>query len=147
MKSPRKSLSFKIILTVFVGTVISNLIIGIVVSLNSSKSLQQMMYEDLLHSVNAVAKEMRLNNERDVRMLQTLAADVNMRSPDVSLAEKARIARAVISLDKDYIDVSVLDMNGQGVDKSSGEFFSAASEEYFTGAKNGNLVITDPSVD
>ena len=147
MKSPRKSLSFKIILTVFVGTVISNLIIGIVVSLNSSKSLQQMMYEDLLHSVNAVAKEMRLNNERDVRMLQTLAADVNMRNPDVSLAEKARIARAVISLDKDYIDVSVLDMNGQGVDKSSGEFFSAASEEYFTGAKNGNLVITDPSVD
>ena len=117
MKTPRKSLSFKIILTVLTGTVISNLIIGVVVSLNSSKSLQQMMYEDLLHSVNAVANEMRLNNEREIRMLQTLAADSRMRDSGVSLAEKTEIARAATSLDKDYIDVSVLDMRGQGLDR------------------------------
>ena len=140
-------MSFKIILTVLIGTVISNLIIGVVVCLNSSKSLQQMMYEDLLHSVNAVANEMRLNNEREIRMLQTLASDSRMKDPAVSLAEKVAIARAATSLDKDYIDVSVLDMNGQGLDKSSGAVFSASSKEYFTGAKGGKLVITDPSVD
>lgn len=146
MKNPFKSLSAKIILTVLVGTCVSNLIIGIVVSLNSSKSLQQMMYEDLLHSVNAVANEMRINNEREIRMLQTLAADSRMRNPDVSLKEKTEIARAVTSCDKDYVDVSVLDTNGNGYDKSSGALFSASSEEYFINAKSGNLVITDPAV-
>ncbi|WP_294427897.1 methyl-accepting chemotaxis protein [uncultured Treponema sp.] len=145
MKNPRKSLSFKIILTVLIGTCLSNFIIGIIVSLNSSKSLQQMMYEDLLHSVNAVAKEMHLNNEREIRMLQTLAVDSRMTDPDVSLLEKTKIARAVTSSDKDYIDVSVLDIDGHGYDKSSGLLFSASSEEYFTGAKKGSLVITDPS--
>ena len=95
MKNPRKSLSFKIILTVLTGTFVSNFIIGIIVSLNSSKSLQQMMYEDLLHSVNAVAKEMRLNNEREIRMLQTLSLDSRMTDPDVSLLEKTEIARTV----------------------------------------------------
>ena len=88
MKNPLKSLSFKIILTVLTGTIFSNLVIGIIVSNESSKALQQMMYEDLLHSVSAVAKDMNTNNQREIRMLQTLALDDELRNPDISLKEK-----------------------------------------------------------
>ncbi|WP_242457252.1 methyl-accepting chemotaxis protein [Treponema zioleckii] len=146
MKSPRKSLSFKIILTVLIGTCLSNLIIGGVVSLQTSHSMQQMMYDDLLHSVTAVARDMRTNNEREVRMLQTLALNSQLMDPEVSLLEKTQIARVVTVADSGYIDVSVLDMSGQGYDKDSGEVFSAASQEYFTRASRGELVITDPEV-
>ena len=146
MKSPLKSLSFKIIFTVLTGTIISNLVIGIIVCNESSKSLQQMMYEDLLHSVSAVAKDMNTNNQREIRMLQTLALDDELRSPEISLKEKNAIARDAIALDKNYLDVALLDMNGQGIDRN-GSPFSASSEEYFRKAAAGNLVITDPTVD
>ena len=146
MKSPLKSLSFKIIFTVLTGTIISNLVIGIIVCNESSKSLQQMMYEDLLHSVSAVAKDMKTNNQREIRMLQTLALDDELRSPELSLKEKNAIARDAIALDKNYLDVALLDMNGQGIDRN-GSPFSASSEEYFRKAAAGNLVITDPTVD
>ena len=146
MKSPLKSLSFKIIFTVLTGTIISNLVIGIIVCNESSKSLQQMMYEDLLHSVSAVAKDMKTNNQREIRMLQTLALDDELRSPELSLKEKNAIARDAIALDKNYLDVALLDMKGQGIDRN-GSPFSASSEEYFRKAAAGNLVITDPTVD
>ncbi len=147
MKNLGKSLSLKIILTVFIGTVVSNFVIGLLVNYEASKALQQMMYEDLQHSVSSVAKDMNLNNEREVRMLQTLAQDSRMRDPSVALSEKTEIARAVISSDKDYIDVSVLDMNGSGYKKGSFDLFSAAGDEYFTVAASGSLCITDPRVD
>ena len=147
MKNPKKSLSLKIILTVFIGTVFSNLVIGVLVNYESSKALQQMMYEDLQHSVNAVAKDMNLNNEREIRMLQTIALNSRMRDASVSLKEKTEIARAVIESDKDYIDVSVLDMNGNGYTKDGSSMFSASSEEYFKTAAAGSLCITDPAVD
>ena len=146
MKNPLKSLSFKIILTVLTGTIFSNLVIGIIVSNESSKALQQMMYEDLLHSVSAVAKDMNTNNQREIRMLQTLALDDELRNPDISLKEKNDIARDAVTLDKNYLDVAVLDMRGRGIAKD-GSSFSAASEEYFINASKGNLVITDPTVD
>ena len=146
MKSPLRSLSLKIILTVLIGTCLSNLIIGIVVNHQSSKSLQQMMYEDLLHSVSSVAKDMNLNNEREVRMLQTLALNTQLRDPEISLLEKTKIARASSVSDKDYIDVSILDMNGNGYDKKTGQLFSAANTEYFKKAAGGTLAITDPEV-
>ena len=146
MKNPLRKLSFKIILTVLTGTLISNFVIGIVVCIQSSKSLQEMMYEDLLHSVSAVAKDMDTNNQREIRMLQTLALNEQIRNPSVSLYEKCKIANATIPLDKHYIDVSVLDSNGNGYTKT-GSNFSAAGEEYFRRAIKGDLVITDPTVD
>ena len=132
MKNPFRHLSFKIILTVLIGTVISNFVIGIVVSKESSKSLQQMMYEDLLHSVSAVAKDMNTNNQREIRMLQTLALNEQLRNPSVPLIEKCKIANAAIALDKNYIDVSVLDMFGNGITKN-GASFSASRDELTSG--------------
>ncbi|EID86286.1 Methyl-accepting chemotaxis protein [Treponema sp. JC4] len=146
MKNPFRKLSFKIILTVLIGTVISNIVIALVVCNGSSKALQQMMYEDLLHSVSAVAKDMNTNNQRELRMLQTLALNESLRNPDISLEEKCKIASNAVALDKHYIEVSLLDMSGNGIRKN-GTRFSAGREEYFTGAAKGNLVITDPTVD
>ncbi|WP_027728099.1 methyl-accepting chemotaxis protein [Treponema sp. C6A8] len=150
MKNPFKkltsSLSFKIIFTVLIGTVLSNFILGILVSKESSGALQEMMYEDLLHSVSSVAKDMDTNNQREIRMLQTLALNEKLRSPSVSLEEKNTIVRTAISLDKNYLDVAVLDMKGNGIAKD-GLSFSAASEEYFTKTVKEGLAITDPTVD
>ena len=74
-------MSAKIIAAVFMGTAISNIVIGAVVSRGSSKALQEMMYEDMQHSVNAVAKEMDLHNEREMRMLETLANVPQIKEP------------------------------------------------------------------
>jgi len=117
LKNPFRKLSFKIILTVLIGTVISNIVIALVVCNGSSKALQQMMYEDLLHSVSAVAKDMNTNNQRELRMLQTLALNESLRNPDVSLEEKCKIAGNAVALDKHYIEVSLLDMSGNGIRK------------------------------
>ncbi|MBQ3824759.1 MAG: hypothetical protein II811_01340 [Spirochaetaceae bacterium] len=72
MLNIKRNLSIKIIVTVLIGTVLSNLIIAIIVSKESSAVLKEMMYEDLLHSVSALAKDLKTNNEREIRMLETL---------------------------------------------------------------------------
>ena len=147
MKKPHQSLSFKIILTVLIGTILSNLVIGALVIRGSSTALQNMMYEDLQHSVNAVAKDMNLNNERDVRMLQTLAMIPQIRDDNISLYDKYQIVHASQTLDKNYIDVSILDLEGNGYIKDGTETANFAAYPYFQQAVKGNLYITDPFIE
>ena len=75
MKGIKNNLSLRIILIVVAVTTISNVWIGFIVNRNSSNSLKEMMYQDLQHSINAVAKEMDLNNEKQIKMLETLASN------------------------------------------------------------------------
>ena len=147
MKNPSRSLSAKIIAAVFMGTAISNIVIGAVVSRGSSKALQEMMYEDMQHSVNAVAKEMDLHNEREMRMLETLANVPQIKAPDVPLFEKYKIVRGTTLIDEDYLGLSILDMDGNVILNDEGETRNLSGEKYFKDAAKGNMCITDPHKD
>ncbi|MCR5218406.1 methyl-accepting chemotaxis protein [Treponema sp.] len=147
MKNPMRSLSFKIILVVLVGTIVSNFVIGFIVSKESSQALQDMMYADLQHSVNAVAKDMNLNNEREVRMLETLSVIPDIRNPQLSLKEKYKIVKESQVLDKHYLRVNILDMDGNAYMNDEGQMENFASTEFFLNSSAGKLNITDPFVD
>ena len=71
MRKISQSLSARIITTVLLVTALSNVFISFVVKNQSSKALQNMMYLDLQHNISAVAKDMSLNNQVHLKLLQT----------------------------------------------------------------------------
>ena len=146
MLNIKRNLSVKIIATVLIGTVLSNLIIAIIVSKESSAFLKEMMYEDLLHSVSALAKDLKTNNEREIRMLETLCANRVIRSSSASLQEKTEMVQEIAALDEAYLAVSLVDSTGRGLN-ADGSVFSVAQEPFFRRAMQGEIVITDPTVD
>ncbi len=147
MKKMNQSLSFKIIFAVLIGTIVSNIVIGILVSKGSSKALQDMMYQDMQHSVSALAKEMDLNNKRDVRMLETLAMNPHIKDPDLSLWDKYKIIKDTLHVDEIYLSISILDMEGNLYINDDGDMANMADREYFKVASSGKLCITDPQSD
>lgn len=75
MKGFKGSLRVRIIVTVLLVTVLSNVFISFVVRNKSSASLEEMMYLDLQHNVSAVAKDMSLNNQVHLKLLETLSTN------------------------------------------------------------------------
>ncbi len=104
LKGLKQSLSVKIIVTVLLVTAISNIFISFVVKNQSSKALQDMMYLDLQHNISAVAKDMSLNNQIHLKVLQTLASNPQIKDPNLSLEEKTKIVHQAMPKDKAYID-------------------------------------------
>ncbi len=146
MKGIKNNLSLRIILIVVAVTTISNVWIGFVVNRNSSNSLKEMMYQDLQHSINAVAREMDLNNEKQIKMLETLASNPEIRDPDKSLLEKSHIVYRALQKNQGYIDLTILDLEGNAYIRDGEKIVSFAERDYFKEAKKGKIFITDPFV-
>ena len=62
MKGFKGSLRVRIIVTVLLVTVLSNVFISFVVRNKSSSALEEMMYLDLQHNVSAVAKDIYISH-------------------------------------------------------------------------------------
>ena len=146
MKTIKRSLSGKIIFTVLLVTALSNIFISFVVKNQSSKALQEMMYLDLQHNINAVARDMNLNNQVHLRLLQTLASNPQIKDPELSLLEKTKIVQQAITNDKAYVDISIIDMDGNSYQYKTGKLMNLKANDYFIQGTKGLFQITDPFV-
>ena len=144
MKGFKGSLRVRIIVTVLLVTVISNVFISFVVKNQSSKALQDMMYLDLQHNISAVAKDMSLNNQVHLKLLQTLASNPQIKDPELSLIEKTKIVHQAVINDKAYIDISIIDMEGNSYQYGTGNLMNLKNNDYFIQASKGLFQITDP---
>lgn len=142
-----KSLTLRITLISILVLVFSTGIVGIF-SINSSrKSLQSQLEKSLEESVHATAESIKASNEKEFKMLETLAALPEIRSPELSLLEKAHIIYGTTSLDEDYIDVAILDKEGNSWINNGARLISFAERDYYKEPlATGCRYTTDPFI-
>ena len=84
-----KSLRLKISLIVLAVMVLSFVSIGWIAIRSAKHSLEEEMTKALVQSVHAAADTIKAKNDREFKMIETLASLPNIRNPKVDLLEKA----------------------------------------------------------
>lgn len=142
-----KSLKAKILLTVGIVVVVANFILGTVVLEKAESLMEAQLMDSLEESVHSAAESVAADNSKEFKALHTLAAIPDIRNPEVSLLEKSNVIYGTMSLDKDYIDVAVLDNKGMSYVNNGERLVSFAEREYFkTPFNKGQDYIQDPFV-
>ena len=140
-----RSLRLKIILTVLCVTILSNIVVGFIVVRGSIAGLQENVNVDIAHVAHSIATAVADENEKEFKVLYALASNPQMQDPAVPLSEKAKIAKAVVAIDKDYVNIAVIDMNGKSYTES-GDLIDFSEREYFKTAAAGNKYVSDPYI-
>ena len=141
------SLRFRISLITLLVMLVSFVSIGFIAIRNAKDSLENEMTAALQESVQATAQAIQASNEKEFKMLETLAALSQIKDPNVSLLEKTHIIYDAMSLDKDYIDVCILDKDGMAWINNGARMISFAERNYFKEPfKTGKRFQTDPYV-
>ena len=142
-----KSLRIRITVVSMLVVLVSNFVIGWVSINSSKKSLRSQLEQSLTESVHATADSIKASNEKEFKMLETLAAIPEIRDPEVSLLDKAHIIYGAMSLDKDYIDVAILDTEGNSWINNGERIISFAERDYYQQPmKTGMRYVTDPFI-
>ena len=127
--------------------IVSFVSIGFIAIRNAKNSLESEMTSALVESIHATADAIQASNDKEYKMLETLAALTQIRDPNVSLLDKTHIIYEAMSLDKDYIDVCILDENGMAWINNGARMISFAERNYFKEPfKTKKRFETDPFV-
>ncbi len=118
------------------------------ISIRSSKaSLEKEMTKALVESVHATADSIKDFNDREFKMLETFAALPEIRDSNVDLLEKTHIIFGSTSLDKNYIDVCILDKDGSAWIHNGAKMVSFSERNYFKSPYlNAKKYLTDPYI-
>ena len=107
-----KSIRIKISLIVLAVMILSFVSIGWIAIKSAKHSLEEEMTKALVQSVHAAADTIKAKNDREFKMIETLASLPNIRNPKVDLLEKTHTIYEAMYNNKDYIDVCILDTDG-----------------------------------
>ena len=91
---------------------ISFISVGLISIRSAKASLEKEMCKTIVESVHATADGIKASNEKEFKMLETLAALPEIRDPSISLLDKTHTIYGAMILDDDYIDVCILDKQG-----------------------------------
>ncbi len=142
-----KSIRLKIGLITLLIMVITFSSIGLIAIRTAKNSLETEMIKALAESVRATADAIKASNDREFKMLETLAALPEIRNPNISLLEKTHTIYGAMSLDKDYIDVCILDTNGIAWINNGVRQIPFTERQYFKQPfKTGKRFVTDPFI-
>ncbi|MBO4532569.1 MAG: methyl-accepting chemotaxis protein [Treponema sp.] len=142
-----KSLSIKISLISFVVLIISFATVGLTSIKSAKASLEKEMTKAIVESVHATADSIRASNEKEFKMLETLAALPEIRNPDISLLDKTHTIYGAMVLDEDYIDVCILDKDGFAWINNGARMIPFSERHYFQEPfKTGERFQTDPFI-
>ena len=142
-----KSLSFKICLIAFLIMTFSNVLVVTVALGRSKQSLERQMISALKESIDATADSLKASNDKEFKMLETLAAIPEIRNPELSLSDKTHIIYGAMSTDKDYIDVCILDEKGFAWINNGAKMIPFSERNYFKEPfKTGKRFNTDPYI-
>ena len=142
-----KSLSLRISLISLVVMTISFISIGFTSIRSAKSSLEKEMLKTIKESVHATADGIRASNEKEFKMLETLAALPEIRNPDISLLDKTHTIYGAMILDEDYIDVCILDKQGMAWINNGVKMIPFSERNYFkVPFKTGERFQTDPYI-
>ena len=142
-----KSLSIKISLISFFIIIISSVSIGLTSIKSAKASLETEMTKAIVESVHATADSIRASDEKEYKMLETLAALPEIRNPDISLLDKTHTIYGAMILDDDYIDVCILDKDGFAWINNGVKMIPFSERNYFkVPFTTGNRFQTDPYI-
>ena len=142
-----KSLSLKISLISLVVMIISFISIGVISIRSAKKSLENEMSKSIVESVHATADSIKASNEKEFKMLETLAALPEIRDPNISLLDKTHTIYGAMILDDDYIDVCILDKEGFAWINNGVKMIPFSERNYFKQPfKTGDRFQTDPFI-
>ena len=142
-----KSLSIKISLISFFILIISFSSIGIISIKSAKASLEKEMTKAIVESVHATADSIKASNEKEFKMLETLAALPEIRNPEISLLDKTHTIYGAMILDEDYIDVCILDEKGFAWINNGAKMIPFSERNYYkVPFTTGNRFQTDPFI-
>ena len=142
-----KSLTIKISLISFFVLIVSFATVGLISIRSAKSSLEKEMTKAIVESVHATADSIRASNEKEYKMLETLAALPEIRNPDVSLLDKTHTIYGAMILDDDYIDVCILDEKGFAWINNGAKMIPFSERHYFQEPfKTGQRFQTDPYI-
>lgn len=141
-----KSVKLKLIVATLSIVVISNLVIGIIphwISYNAMKKSAQNEMEIVAKNISIQIDE---TNQKEFRMLTTLAQLDYMRNSDIFIKDKINfMSSSTTTIDKNYIIVSALDAFGFSYDENKTRVDLEATETYDK-TMLGKKWITDPEM-
>ena len=142
-----KSLSIKISLISFFVLIISFASVGLTSIKSAKSSLEKEMTKAIVESVHATADSIKASNEKEFKMLETLAALPEIRNPDISLLDKTHTIYGAMILDEDYIDVCILDENGFAWINNGAKMIPFSERNYYkVPFTTGGRFQTDPFI-
>ena len=142
-----KSLSIKISLISFFVLIVSFASVGLISIKSAKSSLEKEMTKAIVESVHATADSIKASNEKEFKMLETLAALPEIRNPDISLLDKTHTIYGAMILDEDYIDVCILDEKGFAWINNGVKMIPFSERNYFkVPFKTGGRFQTDPFI-
>lgn len=142
-----KSLRAKISIVVCIAMIVSFTSIAFISIRSANRSLEKEMTKALVESVHATADAIDATNQKEFKMLETLAALPEIKNPEIDLLDKTHTIYAALSLDKEYIDVCILDSKGNAYINNGAKIISFAERNYFsTPKRTGKRFLTDPYV-
>ena len=139
-----KSLRLRISLITLILMVISFVSIAFIAITNAKKSLENEMTDAIAESVHATANSIQAMNDKEYKMLETLASLPEIKDPEVSLLQKCHTIFGAMSTNKDYIDVCILDKDGYAWINNGVKKVSFSERKYFQEPiKTGHRFETD----
>ena len=126
-----KSLSLKICIISFSIMILSFAFIGFISIKSAESSLEKEMTKAIVESVHSTADAIKASNDKEFKMLETLAALPEIRDPTISLLDKTHTIYGAMVTDDDYIDVCILDKDGYAWINNGAKMISFAERNYF----------------
>ena len=110
----------------------------------SSKELSAQVDIGNMNLAHAAASDIRNLNDREMRMLQSIANFSTIRDTEVDLHEKWELTNSVIDGMDGYIGMGFYDENGVGW-TTTGEYKDLSAREYLQVSMQGQSAIMDPN--
>ncbi|WP_294428136.1 methyl-accepting chemotaxis protein [uncultured Treponema sp.] len=137
------SLKTKLLLLLLLIVVISNVVLGLIAYTMSKSSLEASVEQTITTISEKIASQVALGNEREFKMLDSLASMAILQDPDVPLAEKSQMLLKVAKIDKKYENIGYYDADGMSI-TSDGQEVDLSDREYFKRAFAGEHYVSDP---
>ena len=127
--------------------IVSFISIGFISINNAKSSLEKEMSKTIVESVHATADSIRASNDKEFKMLETLASLPEIRNPDINLLDKTHTIYGAMITDDDYIDVCILDEKGFAWINNGARMIPFKERHYFQEPfKTGERFQTDPFI-
>lgn len=142
-----KSLKAKLLIAIITLLVSSNLIMGLITRTISYNSLTKSVWTNLENVAGRIAIQFDESNNKEFRMLTTIASLDYIKNDKISLKEKIDfLNNSITNIDKNYVQVSIFDQNGTYYNEK-GEKLSMKDSVAYKNALLGRKSITDPQID
>lgn len=141
------SMKIKILASFLSVVTICGTLIGFIVFRTMRTELMQSAQENLEYVSQSIADIFLDMNEREYKMLRTIASVPLVKDPNVSIWKKYRTVREVAVEDKTYIDVTILTKDGFApATTEGGKMISFKERLYYQEPMKGNNYVTDPFI-